>query len=39
MDVDANLTMATRFKTSAREEGKYKGRLVFAATAPIPGRY
>jgi hypothetical protein len=29
MDVDANLTMATRFKTSAREEGKYKGRLVF----------
>jgi hypothetical protein len=29
MDADANLTMATRFKTSAREEGKYKGRLVF----------
>jgi hypothetical protein len=29
MDVDANLTIATRFKTSAREEGKYKGRLVF----------
>jgi hypothetical protein len=27
MDRDANLTMATRFKTSAREEGK--GRLVF----------